>query len=326
MYQFPKDKSKIRARIRRYERELRKEEELHSSIHDGGGKRYLLGSLYMLLGDNDEALKSFGWFEKTFPDDIGEPFQYLCWTLALYRAGDKEAAKDKLIQTMLRNLYLLPHLLGINQERLDTWHSSNWDEKEYAESAAPEIFELWADEEKDWVRKAYSRQEVEEIRSRYIEIHRQLKTEPVGAKRTELVMEASRMERLDKDGKFTIEGDDGEEHPVFKHDEAVERYMRNPDSVIADFTGHRFIFKVVSGYITDDGIVDVEEAIRDTATDYEYPFHGMDVTGDRIEVKIEVSVNEAPLESAKRFQKRLDRLGVAIELVYIGTLGKEQSN
>ena len=58
MYQFPKDKSKIRSTIRRYERELRKEKELHGSIHDGGGKRHRLGILYMLLGDNAEALKS----------------------------------------------------------------------------------------------------------------------------------------------------------------------------------------------------------------------------------------------------------------------------
>jgi len=81
------------------------------------------------------------------------------------------------------------------QEILDIWHSSNWDEKEYAESAPPEVFELWTDEEKDWAGEIYNSQEVEEIRSRYIEIYRQLKTEPIGAKRTELVMEASRMER-----------------------------------------------------------------------------------------------------------------------------------
>jgi hypothetical protein len=196
MHQFPKDKSKIRERIRRYERELRKEKQLHGSIHDRSGKRYLLGIIYMLLEDNDGALKSFRWFEKTFPDDIGEQFQYLCWTLALYRSGDKEAVKDKFIQTMLRNLYLLPQLLGIDQEILDIWHSSNWDMKEYAESASPEIIELWTDEEKEWIRKIYSSQEVEEIRSRYIEIQRQLKTEPIGAKRTELVRKASRMERF----------------------------------------------------------------------------------------------------------------------------------
>ena len=196
MYQYPKDKSKIRARIRRYERELRKEKELTGFIHDGGGKRYLLGELYMLLEDNDEALKSFAWFEKTFPDDIGNPFQYLCWTLALHRAGDKEAARDKLVQTMLKNLYLLPGLLGIKQDRLDMWHSSNLFEEEYVESASPEIFELWTDEEKEWAREVHDSQDVEEIRSRYIEIYRQLKMERVGPKRTELVMEASRMERL----------------------------------------------------------------------------------------------------------------------------------
>ncbi|MFC1715535.1 hypothetical protein ACFL6S_17830 [Candidatus Poribacteria bacterium] len=129
---------------------------------------------------------------------------------------------------------------------------------------------------------------------------------------------------MGKDDKFTTEGDDEEEHPAFKHDEAVERYLRNPDSVVADFTGHRFIFKVASGYITDDGIVDVEEVIWDTAINYEYPFHGMDVTGDRIEIRIEISVNEAPLESADRFQKRLERAGITTELIYVGTLGKEQ--
>ena len=46
---------------------------------------------------------------------MGEPLDYLCWSLALYRAGDLEAAAKKLLQTMLRNLYLLPALLGINK-------------------------------------------------------------------------------------------------------------------------------------------------------------------------------------------------------------------
>ncbi len=38
---------------------ITKEEQVLGFIHDGGGKRYLLG-LYMFLGDNDEALRSFG--------------------------------------------------------------------------------------------------------------------------------------------------------------------------------------------------------------------------------------------------------------------------
>ena len=128
---------------------------------------------------------------------------------------------------------------------------------------------------------------------------------------------------MDNDDKFTIEGDDEDEDPIFKHDEAIERHLKNPDSVIADFTGHRFVFKVTSGYITDDSIADIEKIIRGTAIDYEYPLHGVDVTNDRIEIEIEVSVNEAPLESAERFQNRLERAGIATDLVYTGTLGKK---
>jgi len=117
-----------------------------------------------------------------------------------------------------------------------------------------------------------------------------------------------------------------EKQSVFKHDKAIERYLRNPDAVIADRTRYRFIFRVVSGHITDDTIPDIEAVIRDTATDFEYPFHGMDVAGNRVEVRIEVSVNEAPLDSAVRFQKRLEQAGTTTQLTYIGTLGKEQSD
>lgn len=127
---------------------------------------------------------------------------------------------------------------------------------------------------------------------------------------------------MDKD-KWTIEGEDEDEDPVFEHDEAIERYLKNPDAIIADFTGHRFVFKVTSGYITDDSMTDIEKTIRDTAIDYEYPLYGVDVTNERIEIKVEVSVNEAPLESAGRFQRRLECAGVETELLYIGTLSKK---
>jgi tetratricopeptide (TPR) repeat protein len=99
MYDFPQDPKKIRARIRRYERALRQEQECYGFINDGAGKRYLLGPLYLLMGDTAGALRSFAWFAQTCPDDSGDPLQYLCWTLALYRAGELEHATAKLRQT-----------------------------------------------------------------------------------------------------------------------------------------------------------------------------------------------------------------------------------
>ena len=131
---------------------------------------------------------------------------------------------------------------------------------------------------------------------------------------------------MDKDDKFIIEGDNEDSDYIFKHDEAIERYLKNPDAIIAHFNGHRFVFKAESGYIANDSIADVEKVIRDTAINYEYPFHGIDVTSDRIEIKVETSVNEAPLESAERFKKSLEYAGINTKLIYIGTLGKQQAD
>jgi hypothetical protein len=59
MSQFPTDPKKIKARITRYERELRQEYQTYRFIDDSAGKRYLLGPLYLLIGDLAGALKSF---------------------------------------------------------------------------------------------------------------------------------------------------------------------------------------------------------------------------------------------------------------------------
>jgi hypothetical protein len=180
VYQFPKEPKKIRERTRRYERELQKEREKFGFIDDGFGKRYLLGPLYMVLGDTVGAIKSFEWFERAFPDDI----------------GDLEAAAQKLRQTMLSNLYLIPHLLGSEQEELDIWHASNLERKDYVEYAPHEILGLWDEEALQWVNETYHSPEFRQIRERYIEIYRQLRSEPPGPKRSQLVEEAFRLQNM----------------------------------------------------------------------------------------------------------------------------------
>jgi len=191
--QFPKKPRKIRAWITRYERKLRKESDKFGYISDGYGKRYLLGPLYMLLGDLDGAIRSFEWFEQTFPDDIGDPVQYLCWTLALYRAGNIAGATHKLRQTMLSNLYLIPHLLSEDQDELAIWHGTNIAEKSYLRYWPAEIWALWDEPALRWARKTYDSAEVRRVRKRYIDIYEQLRSEPPGPKRSRLVSEAYRL-------------------------------------------------------------------------------------------------------------------------------------
>jgi tetratricopeptide (TPR) repeat protein len=193
MYDFPQDPKKIRARIRRYERALRQEQECYGFINDGAGKRYLLGPLYLLMGDTAGALRSLAWFAQTFPDDCGDPLQYLCWTLALYRAGDLEQAAAKLRQTMLSNLYLLPRLLGLPQDHIDLWYPSNLTEKAYSDGVPHEVLALWEPAALHWAHTVYQRAPMQRVRRRYIVIYHQLQTEPPGPKRSRLVNEAFRL-------------------------------------------------------------------------------------------------------------------------------------
>jgi hypothetical protein len=186
---FPTDPKRIRERIRRYERALKKE--LESGYGgDGYGKRFLLGPLYMLMGDVDGALASFDWYEKAYPDDGGEPYQYLTWALALFRGDRRQEGFNKLYQTMLENLYLVPFLLGRNPQPLDIWHGSNLGWIEYAVEIPRELLSLWDDVALQWAREVSKNPVVVEKVARHVAIHRELKSEPRGPRRTALVNEA----------------------------------------------------------------------------------------------------------------------------------------
>lgn len=186
---FPSDPKRIRERIRRYERALKRElEEEYGG--DGYGKRYLLGPLHMLMGDVDGALASFDWYEDAYPDDGGDPYQYLTWALALFRGGRRQEASNKLYQTMLENLYLVPFLLGQNPQPLDIWRGSNLGWIEYAVEVPKELLNLWDDVALQWAREVSEHSAVVEKVARCVAIHRELKSEPPGPRRSALVHES----------------------------------------------------------------------------------------------------------------------------------------
>lgn len=193
---FPHDPKKIRARIRSYERKLKKEKEEHGFHDDGYGKRYLLSTLYLLMDDTEGALKHFDWFEQEFPDDSGHTIHYLSWTLALFRSGDLAAAKQKFGQAMLSNLFVMPTLLDLDEEialgEFDTMLSLM-----YLEETPDEVFTMWHDEELDWGREVYYSQDITALRERYIEIEQALDITPPGPRRKELVAESFRLKGVD---------------------------------------------------------------------------------------------------------------------------------
>lgn len=197
MNNLPKEPAKIRQRIRRYERAFEKELAEYGMYGDGAGKRFLLAPLYLVMGDLDGALKSFDWYVKEFPDDSPDAGHYLCWALALYRSGDNKVATRKLGQAMLANLHLLPHLFGENTKRLDIWYGCNLAEPEYIDYLPPEFFDIWTPEEREWARQLYDSELFTRIRREYIDIETQLRDEPRGLRRSQLVSDASELEQFD---------------------------------------------------------------------------------------------------------------------------------
>jgi len=188
------EQQKLRSRLRSYERKLRKEKEKYGWYDDGAGKRYQIGPHYMLLDDNEGALAAFQWFEREFPDDVGVPDHFLCWSLALYRAGNEIGAAKKLRQAMLSNLHLVPRLLGLPIAELDIWHGSSDAEPSYAEHVHRPYLALWTEAEREWAAGLYRSSGFRSVRERYIEIASALKTTRPGAERSRLVEEMDKLQ------------------------------------------------------------------------------------------------------------------------------------
>ncbi len=189
------EEQKIRSRLRSYERKLQQEKKKYGYYHDGAGKRYQIGPHYMLLDDNDGALAAFQWFEKEFPDDIGVPDHFLCWSLALYRAGNEIGAAKKLRQTMFSNLYLVPRLLGTPITELDIWHGSSDAEPSYVDHIHEPYLQIWTEAEREWAQGIYESPGFRSARERFIEIARALSTTRPGPDRSRLVEEMHKLER-----------------------------------------------------------------------------------------------------------------------------------
>ena len=186
---FQDDRKKIKARISRYERLLKSK-----NHRDGAGKRFLLGPLYLLMGDVEGAAKSYAWYRRKFPDDMPEAFNHLCWVVTLLRTDQIKTAKEKMRELIFSNLYIIPMLLKEPIKEYKFRHSSNWHEKTYvSEGPFREIFALVGEAELDWIREVWRSKAMQAAVDSYIEIQIKLTDLRPGPERTRLVEESIRI-------------------------------------------------------------------------------------------------------------------------------------
>ncbi len=138
MFIFPDTEKKLKSRISSYKSALNKEKRNYGYINDGGGKRYTLFCLYLVLNDLIKSYDYFEWYKEEFPDDVGEPIQKLCWAICLHRMEKDDEAEYMLAELMLSNLYMIPQIIGQDVNEYNMWHSSS--------DAFPDYFEYIPEE------------------------------------------------------------------------------------------------------------------------------------------------------------------------------------
>ncbi len=190
MYKFPKTEKTLKNRISSYKSSLLKEKKKFGYVHDGDGKRYLLFSLYCVLNDVEESKDYIEWYENEFSDDVGEPIQRLCWALILRRMGENVKARKMLAETMLSNLYIIPKLLGREIKENDIWHSTTDALIGYVDYLPKEVIASLSEAEIQWILEEYDSLDFCRIRSRFIEICRQLQNTKEIAERKGLLGES----------------------------------------------------------------------------------------------------------------------------------------
>ena len=180
------ERKRFRNRANRAKRELLKEKDKCGYFDDRSGKRYRIPVFYILAGENDKALDFFSWYEKEFPDDIGEPIFHLYWALSEFKAGHKKEASYRLKIAMLANLYMLPFLFQEPIEMLAIWHASNrahpdylYEIKEYLDEPTPK--------EREWIKSEYNTQAFVILRDEYINTFSKLNNEHDIQRRSEIL-------------------------------------------------------------------------------------------------------------------------------------------
>jgi hypothetical protein len=184
---LPKTAKGIASRITKIRAYLSAQKRQFGAIDDSGGLRYELFYLYFLLGDNRRSGEMFRWFVKEFPDDAGTPGQFLCWSLMLHSMG--KPAEQKLIRTMLTNIYLLPELMGEPMARQDMWHGSNYAEPGMIAYVPESVIKAIGIEDRAWIAGQLCSDHFQAVLYRYIAICNELLTAPVGTRRSKLVTE-----------------------------------------------------------------------------------------------------------------------------------------
>lgn len=177
----------LKDKIEKIKRTLTAEKRRLGCFDDSRGLRYVPTELYVKLGDFKEGLKYLKWFDKNFPDDSGFPEFLFESTIILFKTDNIEKAEEKALKAYFSNTFLLDKYFLREPESLDRMTNSNTQELDWLKD-----FHWTHDQDdllefSDWLNNFTNSEKFKRTVDEFNEIKKELETEPVGQRRSQLV-------------------------------------------------------------------------------------------------------------------------------------------
>ncbi len=110
---------------------------------DHQGARFLIPMLHLLAESPERAAAFFAGYQEKYPRDFAEPSFLFGWGLCLSLEGREAEARGKYIEGILKNIYLAPMLLELNEPPRNIWFPNDRAEPNYAAEFVESYAVLW---------------------------------------------------------------------------------------------------------------------------------------------------------------------------------------
>lgn len=185
---------RVKIKIDKYKKALAADKKYWGGFyHDGQGIRYLIPEQYLKIKDYNGALRYFNWFDKNFEDDIGFPFFLFEWTFTLFKCGKLVEAEKKAHRTFFSNTYLFDKFLDREPLQVDKNESSSWEFESLVQHFTYTNKDAEFIEFGEWIEAVLQSRTFLDKANEFIELERQLKDEPTGKRRSEIVNRLSKI-------------------------------------------------------------------------------------------------------------------------------------
>jgi len=110
---------------------------------DHQGARFLIPMLHLLAESPERAAAFFAGYLENYPRDFSEPSFLFGWALCLSLEGREVEARGKYIEGILKNIYLAPMLLELDEPPRNIWFPNDRAEPNYAAEFVESYAVLW---------------------------------------------------------------------------------------------------------------------------------------------------------------------------------------